>query len=74
MTLMFQISDNWILPVVAEQGVTRIGPLDEAGRSAIRDRLYTPGELLRLNHLTPDTNAAAGAEEEQRELLVQENA
>lgn len=43
-----------ILAVTADQGLTRIGPLDEVGRSALRDRLYTPGELLRLNQLTPD--------------------
>lgn len=68
------IADNWILPVVAEQGETRIGPLDEAGRSAIRDRLYTPGELLRLNQLSPDTSATAGEGEDQRELFLEENA
>jgi predicted ATPase len=49
------ISDDWIIGVVSEKGETKIGPLDEAGRSAIRDRLYTAGELLRLNQLTPDT-------------------
>lgn len=43
-----------ILAVVAEKGTTKIGPIDEAGRSALRDRLYTAGELLRLNQLTPD--------------------
>jgi predicted ATPase len=43
-----------ILPVIAEQGETRIGPLDEAGRGAIRERLYTPGELLRLDQLRPE--------------------
>ena len=48
------ISDTEILPVVAEQGETRIAPLDEAGRSAIKDRLYTPGELLRLDQLRPE--------------------
>ncbi len=43
-----------ILAVVAEQGTTKIGPLDETGRSALRDRLYTAGELLRLNQMMPD--------------------
>lgn len=43
-----------ILAVVADEGSTRIGPLDKAGASALRDRLYTPGELLRLNQLVPD--------------------
>jgi len=56
-----EIPDDWILPVVAEHGVTKIGPLDEAGRTAIRDRLYTPGELLRMNQLTPDSQAVAQA-------------
>ncbi|MHB1556358.1 MAG: AAA family ATPase [Isosphaeraceae bacterium] len=49
-----EISDEEILPVIAEQGETRIARLDPAGRSAIRDRLYTPGELLRLDHLRPE--------------------
>lgn len=48
------IATEEILAVVAEGGVTRIGPLDEASRSALADHLYTPGELLRLNQLTPD--------------------
>jgi predicted ATPase len=45
-----------ILAVFAEQGTTYIGPLNEAGSSAIRDRLYTAGELLRLNQMTPSPN------------------
>ncbi len=48
-----------ILAVEAEEGVTRIGPIDEAGRSALLERLYTPGELLRLNQLQPDRVASA---------------
>ncbi len=43
-----------ILAVVAEQGESRIGPLDEVGRSVLRDHLYTVGELLRMNQLDPD--------------------
>lgn len=49
-----RISSDSILAVLADQGLTAIGPLDEVGKSALRDRLYTPGELLRLNQLTPD--------------------
>lgn len=48
------VGDESILAVANINGETKIGPLDEAGRSAIRDRLYTAGELLRLNQLTPD--------------------
>ena len=43
-----------ILAVTAPAGTTFIGPLDPAGRSRARDRLYTAGELLRYNQLAPD--------------------
>ena len=43
-----------ILAVVAEQGESRIGPLDDIGRSVLKDHLYTAGELLRMNQLDPD--------------------
>ena len=42
-----EISADSIVAVVVEHGETRIGPLDEVGRSALRERLYTAGELLR---------------------------
>jgi hypothetical protein len=48
------LPDQAILAVVAEGNSTRIGPLDEVGRQALRDRLYTAGELLRMNQLNPD--------------------
>jgi predicted ATPase len=48
------IPDESILAVVSERGETRIGPLDEAGRSVLRDRLYTAGELLRMDQIRPD--------------------
>jgi predicted ATPase len=46
-----------VLAVSAEGGVTSIAPVDEASRSILRDRLYTAGELLRLNQLQPDRSA-----------------
>ncbi len=49
-----KVASESILAVVADHGLTRIGPLDEVGASALRDRLYTPGELLRLNQLLPE--------------------
>jgi predicted ATPase len=48
------ISDETIFAVVAEHGDTKIGRLDPAGRSALRDQLYTAGELLRMDQLRPD--------------------
>jgi predicted ATPase len=46
-----------VLAVMAENGTTRIGPLDEADRSVLRDRLYTVGELLRVTQLRPESPA-----------------
>ena len=55
------IPDESILAVVAEYGETRFGPrktkigsIDHAGRSVLRDRLFTVGELLRMDQLQPD--------------------
>ena len=49
-----EITTDSILAVTSNGDVTTIGPVDEAGRSALRSRLYTVGELLRLDQLTPD--------------------
>jgi predicted ATPase len=46
-----------VIAVQATGGVTRLGPLDQAGRMALRERLYTAGELLRLDQLVPDGGA-----------------
>jgi predicted ATPase len=51
------IAQGELLSVCFEEDQTRIGPLDEAGRAALRDRLYTPGELLRMGKLEPDQSA-----------------
>ena len=49
-----EILDDSILAVVAEHGESRIGPLEDVGRQALRDHLFTAGELLRMNQLDPD--------------------
>lgn len=53
------ISDKEIRAVVADKGRTSIGPIDEPSRSTLRDHLFTAGELLRMNQLELDQNAAA---------------
>ena len=50
-----------ILAVDAPNGATVIAGVDEAGRSVLRDRLYTTGELLRLHQLQPDLAALDAA-------------
>jgi predicted ATPase len=39
--------------VRSASGETNIGPLDDAGTHAMREHLYTPGELLRTDQLLP---------------------
>ena len=53
-----EISADSIFAVIAEHGESRIGPLDEVGRGALWDHLYTAGELLRMGQLTPDPQLA----------------
>ena len=45
------ISAESILVANAYKGGSRIGPLDDAGRSALKDQLCTIGELMRMNQL-----------------------
>ncbi len=47
------ITDQSLLAVENKDGVTVIGQVDDAGRSVLRERLFTPGELLRQNQLSP---------------------
>jgi predicted ATPase len=49
-----KLQGSQILAVRSSLGETTIAPVDEAAISAIRDTLYTPGELLRLGQLAPD--------------------
>jgi predicted ATPase len=57
-----------LLAVVAEEGATRVAPLDAASREAIRSHLYSPGELLRLDQLEPSRE---DLERQERTQLVQ---
>jgi predicted ATPase len=43
-----------ILAVAAEEGITMISRPDKASREALRQRLFTAGELLRMNQLAPE--------------------
>jgi predicted ATPase len=43
-----------VLAVDNEAGLTRIGRIDQAGLDMLREKLFTPGELLRQNQLVPE--------------------
>ena len=58
-----------LIAVTADGGVTQIAALDGASRKVLRQGLYTPGELLKLNQLAPDPAAIADTERKQFELF-----
>ena len=49
--LLDGISTESIIAVAADERGTRLGTLDEVSRSALRDELFTAGELLRMGQL-----------------------
>jgi|SRR3954466_2126810 len=53
-----EFSDDQIRVVTMEEGQTTIAPLSKAHREANQERLYTPGELLRIDELAQDLDAA----------------
>lgn len=48
------VEESQLFAVVNREGTTHIAHLDEASRSAVRERLYTAGEMLRADQLAPD--------------------
>jgi AAA15 family ATPase/GTPase len=63
------LAADTILAVVSVVGETRIAPLDEASRTALRDHLFTAGELLRLNQLAPDPKVLTAEDQRQPDLF-----
>ena len=63
------LDDDTLRAVIAEGGETRIAPLDEASRDAMRERLFSAGELLRLNQLEPDRAVLLAQSLRQKELF-----
>ncbi|HEX3528020.1 MAG TPA: AAA family ATPase [Thermoanaerobaculia bacterium] len=53
-----ELDDRQIRVVTKQQGRTSIAPLAQASREAIREHLFTAGELLRSNELGQDVQAA----------------
>lgn len=63
------IDPDRFLAVVSEGGATKLAPLDAASRKAMKDRLFSAGELLRLSQLEPDRNHLQAQETRQAELF-----
>ena len=49
-----EVSVDSILVFSADDGVTSIAGISELDRDVIRQKLYSPGELMRTGHLWPD--------------------
>lgn len=52
-----EIRDSEIRVVTLDKGRTIVAPVAESNREVIRDRLYTAGDLLRVDELAPDLEA-----------------
>lgn len=63
------IQPEQILAVVSEGGNSKIGPLDEASISVMRENLFSAGELLRLNQLKPDDAFMRGQSGKQTDMF-----
>jgi predicted ATPase len=57
------IEHDALLVVQNEEGTTRLAAMDPGSAQAIRQHLYSPGELLRLDQLEPDKEAFARQEQ-----------
>lgn len=53
-----EITDEHLRVVESVRGETRISPLNPISRQVVRDKLYSSGELLRMNQLEPDRNTS----------------
>ncbi len=67
-----ELTDEQIKVFAVERNRTHICPLAESSRQAVRENLYTPGELLRADELNPDEEAAE-ANAEQFNLFAAED-
>lgn len=68
------IDSESIYAVASEGGETYIAPLDDGSRTALRDHLFTAGELLRLNQLVPDRTVIERQQQVQAELFGESRA
>ncbi len=64
-----RLSADALLAVEANAGETHIARIDEASRIALRDHLFSAGELLRLNQLAPDPTVLAAQDQQEPDLF-----
>jgi predicted ATPase len=64
-----EIGENELRFVELHSGESLIGTIDEASRNILKDRLFSAGELLRLNQLAPDPEVFEAMKGEQMRLF-----
>lgn len=67
------IQADALLAVDNQEGLTRIGRIDDAGREMLRDKLFTPGELLRQGQLSPHPASIRDVRDEKQLKLFNMN-
>lgn len=68
------IDSDAIYAVASEGGETHLAPLDAGSRTALREHLFTAGELLRLNQLAPDPEVIRTQQQFQPDLFGESRA
>jgi len=63
------VDADQILAVVSDAGETKLGRVDAASHDAIRQHLFSAGELLKLGQLQPDPEALREQSSTQRDLF-----
>jgi predicted ATPase len=58
------IEADQIISVDNRNGITKIGSIDSAGRKMLKEKLFTPGELLRLDQISPDEDAISDVQDD----------
>ncbi|MCH8054041.1 MAG: AAA family ATPase, partial [Planctomycetes bacterium] len=61
-----RLQEDALFVVVSRQGTTEIAMADQASRRAIKDHLYSPGHLQRMDQLAPDETDL----ERQRQMVL----
>jgi predicted ATPase len=65
-----EITPEYLISVASKDGATILGRVDEPSRSSIRDRLFTAGELLRLDQLGTDQSRFEQSTEQTSDLFA----
>lgn len=63
------IDPDQLVAVISEGGETKLGAIDASSRKMMHDHLFSAGELLRLNQLSPDLDVLDAQTQRQSDLF-----